>query len=213
VKLKFIPSAAALGPVSTQYCAEENSGPGAIALVPELDLPSAADLAALAGLPDEPEVSTPVTQTPVETPDTVAQTADLEASILAKDAEIATLTAKVTEQATAAAEAKTAADAALAEANATIEGLKPAVQNSVKHLGTALNKQIDVAALDGKSLAATYAEYSAAYKTVFKANKLTKNPGLVGKEGEQTNKPNITALNPATTAEDAMFALRSKSLS
>lgn len=185
-----------------------------------IDLPTPEDLAAQAALDVEGDKTlTPTTVVPTDpqTPDLASLSANidtLETSVLAKDAEIATLTASVAEKDTAVATATAAqatAEAALAEANATIEALKPAVQNTVKHLAVALNKQIDPVALDGKTLAATFVEYTASYTELFKSSKKPKPAPLVGDKGEQLNKPNLSATN--TVPVDAMFNLRSKSLS
>ena len=169
-------------------------------------MPSAEDLAVIAGVtvpvPENTPANTPEAKAPeVLVPDT-AVTA-LEAQVAAKDGEIATLTAAAEVSATALA----TAEAALAAANETIEALSPAVRNSVKHLAVPLNKKVDAATLAGKELAQAYTEMSTAYAAAFKAGTVSKQPVKVGTEGEQTNKPTL-GLNVV----DPLFALKAKTI-
>lgn len=167
------------------------------------ELPTAEELAALAG--DAGEQADDKTPKDITVPDLSAlqaQIGELTTAATAKDTQITDLTAQLT----AATEAKTVAETALAEANTTIEALTPAVQASVKKLAVGLNKKVDVATLDSKTLASTYVEYSASYLELFKAGKVTKQTMKVGDKGEQTEQPkNVAAVDP-------MFALKAKSI-
>ena len=134
--------------------------------------PTAQELAALAGVSgDEDGTALAADASPAE--DAVAAAAELvtaQEQASAAQAQVVEMQAQL-DAATATA---TNLQAELADAQATIAGLLPAVQASVKALAVPLNKKITPADLSASDLSATYAEYAAAYATLFKTSRPAK---------------------------------------
>ena len=134
--------------------------------------PTAQELAALAGVSgDEDETALAADASSAE--DAVAASAELvtaQEQASAAQAQVVEMQAQLD----AAAAAATSLQAELADALATIAGLLPAVQASVKALAVPLNKKITPADLSASDLSSTYAEYAAAYATLFKTSRPAK---------------------------------------